>query len=379
MHIAFSGRITPPITGAELVPIKILRELSALDKDNQYSIFLSEKHRDILGYDAPNLNIITYDDFWSNPIGSVFWHQVLLPTAVKRHKIDILYTVHNRLPVIKNCPQVVNVLDLADYHVEQKYDALRSVYRRLVSKLVVPRADRVVTISESSKRDIVEFLHIPQERVDVIYLGVGEEFFTSVTKRSAREVVAERLGIASDYILYVGALEHPNKNLVRLLQAYDLARRDLGVTQTLVMAGPKRYQPEVIMAEIERLGLHDFVHCLGYVPKEDLPYLYAAADLFAYVSLWEGFGLPVLEAMAGGTPVIASNTSSLPEVVGDAGILVDPLSVPDIATAIEALLHTPELQQRLVHAGVERAKTFTWANSAQNMLHVFEAIGREIK
>lgn len=375
MHIAFSGRLTPPITGAELVPIQFLRELSSLDKDNHYSIFLSNENRDIIGHDAPNLNVITYDDIWSNSIGSILWHQLLLPLAVRRYNIDVLYTVQNRIPVIKNCPQIVSVLDLADFRVERKYDALRNVYRTLLFKTVVPRADRVVTISESSGRDIEQFLHIPEQRIDVIHLGVGDEYFVDVTRQAARQYVAERLGVPNRYILYLGAIEHPNKNLVRLLQAYDQARKERGVTHDLVFAGPKRYRPEIVMAEIERLGLQDCVRCLGYVPKEDLPYLYAGADIFVYVSLWEGFGLPVLEAMAAGTPVIASNTSSLPEVVGTAGILVDPQNVAAIATAMAALLSDAATQQTLARAGRERARTFTWQRSAQHLLRVFEAVG----
>ena len=239
----------------------------------------------------------------------------------------------------------------------------------------MPRADRVVTISESSGRDIEEFLHIPEERIDVIHLGVGDEYFADVTKQVARQYVATRLHVPNRYILYVGAIEHPNKNLVRLLQAYDQARTAMGVTHDLVFAGPKRYRPEIVMAEIERLGLQDCVHCLGYVPKEDLPYLYAGADIFVYVSLWEGFGLPVLEAMAAGTPVITSNTSSLPEVVGNAGILVDPQNVPEIAAAVATLLSDTETQQAMACAGLERARTFTWKRSAQRLLQVFENVG----
>ena len=241
--------------------------------------------------------------FGATPIGSILWHQLLLPLAVRRYNIDVLYTVQNRIPVIKNCPQIVSVLDLADFRVERKYDALRNIYRTLLFKTVVPRADRVVTISESSGRDIEQFLHIPEQRIDVIHLGVGDEYFVDETKEAARQYVATRLGVPNRYILYVGAIEHPNKNLVRLLQAYDQARKAMGVSYDLVFAGPKRYRPEIVMAEIERLGLQGCVHCPGYVPKEDLPYLYAGADIFVYVSLWEGFGLPVLEAMAAGTPV----------------------------------------------------------------------------
>ena len=295
MHIAFSGRLTPPITGAELVPIKILQQLVNWDTTNQYSIFISKENRDLLGFESDRLQVITYHKIWDNPIGSILWHQLVLPLAVLRYKIDVLWAVQNRIPLLKTCPQAVIVYDLADYRVANKYDYLRDFYRNLIFKRVVPRADRIMTISESSKRDIVQFLQVPKEKVDVTYCGVGDEFFMNLPKSGIKQYLAERCGVTEDYILYVGALEHPNKNLVNLLQAYAYARQNLGVAQSLLLVGPKRYKPEVIFQEIEKLGLQASVKWLGYVSKEDLPYIYAGADLFVYVSLYEGFGLPVLK------------------------------------------------------------------------------------
>lgn len=377
MHIAFSGRLTPPITGAELVPIKILQQLVNWDTTNQYSIFLGEGNRGLLGFESDRLQVITHQNVWSSSIGSILWHQLVLPIAVVRYKIDVLFAVQNRVPFFKTCPQAVIVYDLADYRVENKYDRLRDAYRNFIFKRVVPHADRIVTISESSKRDIIQFLQVPKEKVDVIYCGVGDDFFLNLPKSDINQYLTEHCGITKDYILYVGALEHPNKNLVCLLQAYAYARQNLGVTQSLLLVGPKRYRPEVIFQEIERLDLQASVKWLGYVSKEDLPYIYAGADLFVYVSLYEGFGLPVLEAMASGVPVIASNTSSLPEVVGDCGVLVDPLDVMDMARAIGELVHDKARQRELGETGMARARQFSWKSSAEKLRQVFESIGQK--
>jgi glycosyltransferase involved in cell wall biosynthesis len=377
MHIAFSGRLTPPITGSELVPIKILQQLVNWDITNQYSIFLSEENRDLLGFESDRLQVITYQNVWSSSIGSILWHQLVLPLAVIRYKIDVLWAVQNRIPLLKTCPQAVIVYDLADYRVANKYDRVRDIYRNLIFKRVVPRADRIVTISENSKRDIIKFLQVPKEKVDVIYCGVGDEFFLNLPKPSVKRYLAEHCGITEDYILYVGALEHPNKNLVRLLQAYVYARQNLGVTQALLLVGPKRYRPEVIFQEIERLDLQSIVKWLGFVSKEDLPYIYAGADLCVYVSLYEGFGLPVLEAMASGVPVIASNTSSLPEVVGDCGVLVDPLDMKEIAQAIGKLAQDKAKQRELGEIGIVRARQFSWKSSAEKLHQVFERVSRQ--
>ena len=218
---------------------------------------------------------------------------------------------------------------------------------------------------------------MPADRIDVIYCGVGDEFFLDLPLAEIRAVLTDCYGLNFPYILYVGALEHPNKNLVRLLQAYDYARTRLNLKHKLLLVGPKRWKSDVIFDEIKRLHLDTEVAWLGYVPKTDLQYLYSAADLFVYVSLWEGFGLPVLEAMASGVPVIASNTSSLPEVVGDAGILVNPLTVSAIAEAMHHVLSDRDTQARLRQLGPQRARSFSWANSAAKLLQVFEAVYSE--
>ena len=320
MHVAFVGRIVPPITGSELVMVELFKELAQNPGPDRYSIFICAPDQATPEFAFPPGSIRLYGRRWRASLGSILWHQLVLPLRVAREKIDVIFVVQNRVPLIKNCRQVIILHDLAEYRVPRKYDRARDFYRKLALRLSARRAEKVVTVSESSRRDILRFLGLPAEQVAVVYNGVGDEFFLSGAPQDA--ALAGRYPLDQPYLLYVGAIEHPNKNLVRLVQAYALARPHFPRPHRLLLVGPRRRQPEVVFAEIERLGLQADVLWLGYVPRPDLPALYAGAAAFVYVSLWEGFGLPVLEAMAAGTPVIASNTASLPEVVGDAGWLL---------------------------------------------------------
>lgn len=374
MRIAFAGRLLAPITGAELVPIKILQQLGGIDRSNEYTLFLNEDLAGELGLSNERLTVRVLHRAWRRPLLSILWHQLVLPLFVMRHRIDVLFVPHNRVPLIKNCRHVVILHDLAEFRVPRKYDRLRSLYRQLILRRGVLRADRVVTVSQSSRQDIVSFMSVPPERVAVIYNGVGEEYFLKITVWEARARVSERFGVNEPYALYVGALEHPNKNLVRLLRAYAKARTRPTLPRRLLMVGPKRFNSQVIFEEVQRLHLEESVSWLGYVPKEDLPYLYAGAELFVYVSMWEGFGLPVLEALASGTPVIASGTSALPEVVGDAGLLVDPSSEDAIANAMESLCGDSPRLERMRRQGPERARMFSWKRAAASLLDVFESV-----
>jgi len=373
MRIAFAGRFSHPITGAESVPINLLRELIGMDSSIEYTLFVGKDVADAINFRAENFTLQVYSSFWQKPIWNIIWHQLVLPILIQFSHFDVLFVPHNRVPLIKNCKQVIILYDLAEFRVERKYNWIRNLYRQRFLGMGVRHADRVITISESSKRDITHFLNISDENISLVYIGVTPEF-KSIPKSEARRHLAKRYPIDIPYFLYVGALEHPNKNLVRLLQAYKQAQLESGFEHKLLLVGPKRWRSDVVLSEIERLQLQDKVCWLGYVSKEDLPLIYAAADIFIYISLWEGFGLPVLEAMASGTPVIASNTSSLPEIVGEAGILVDPENILSIIAAMKTLATDVPLKMQLREAGLLRAKMFSWHQSAMSLLDVFRQV-----
>ncbi|MBC7260731.1 MAG: glycosyltransferase family 4 protein, partial [Chloroflexi bacterium] len=235
---------------------------------------------------------------------------------------------------------------------------------------VLSHVDAVITDSQASKMDLANFLNIPEETVHVIYGGVSTCYHPISSEEAAR--TASRYDLPKRYILFVGSVEE-RKNLRRLLQACARLWRE-GEVRPLVVVGPHKWKYRRILQTVEELGISEHVIFTGYVPDEALPALYSGADLFVFPSLYEGFGLPPLEAIACGTPVVCSNTSSLPEVVGDAALMVDPYDVEALAEAMHRVLSDTALREELRQKGLARAKMFTWERAARETLAVYSCV-----
>jgi len=244
----------------------------------------------------------------------------------------------------------------------------------LIQKTMLPRtlktADMVIVVSHSTKYDLIKYLKIPENKIKVIYHGVNKNY----KPLSDNEIknIRRKYNLKYPFILYVGGIGG-QKNIPTLIKAFYKIKK-LGVPYKLVLTGKKRWKYREIFKLVDKLNLQKDVIFTGYVPEGDLPALYNAADLFVYPSLYEGFGLPPLEAMACGTPVITSNTSSLPEVVGDAGIMVDPYDVDGLAKAMYEVLTNDGLREELRKRGLKRAKLFNWKKCAEEHLRVYEEV-----
>lgn len=239
------------------------------------------------------------------------------------------------------------------------------------------RADKIVTVSNFSRDEIVKYLDVPSDKIVVVPNGVDFDKFHHNYSSDEIAGTKAKYGITGDYFLYLGTLE-PRKNIERLVRAYNLLKKRAGTVPSLVIAGKKGWLYGPIFDVVNSLRLNNDVIFTGYADEMDVPLLMNGAAAFVFPSLYEGFGLPPLEAMACGTPVITSNTASLPEVVGDAALLVDPYSVESIADAMESLLLDPALRAELKDKGLKRASMFTWEKSADIILEVYEQLGREI-
>ena len=233
---------------------------------------------------------------------------------------------------------------------------------KLCLKKSCRRADKIVTVSQFSKEEIVKYLNIPEEKIVVMPNGVDHSLYHPGYAEDAIEKAKRRYQIEGEYYLYLGTLE-PRKNIERIVQAYARAKRPGG--PKLVLAGRRGWLYESIFAAVQELGIEEDVVFTDYVADADVPLLMSGARMFLFPSLYEGFGLPPLEAMACGTPVVTANTSSLPEVAGDAALLADPYSVREIAAAIARLEEDEALRRSLIQKGLERAAQFTWEKSAQ--------------
>jgi glycosyltransferase involved in cell wall biosynthesis len=268
---------------------------------------------------------------------------------------------------------VLTILDLSVLRFPQFFRPWFRHYARVVLPRVAQSADAIIALSCAAKADIVQALAIPEERVTVIPTGVDPSFKALAQSPRALEV-RQRYELPDAFVLTVGSME-PRKNLPRLLEAIQRLRRDRDTAKVvLVHVGPAGWLADDLPRTVQALGLADAVRFLGYVPREDLAALYGLARVFAYPSLYEGFGLPIIEAMACGCPVVTSNLSSLPEVAGDAATLVDPGSAEEIAGAI-ADLWTDEARRRtLASRGRARAACFTWQRTARETGAVYEAV-----
>jgi len=296
---------------------------------------------------------------------------ISIPKAVFRYKIDLLHVTYVA-PSVQTCPTVVSVHDIAYEH----FPSFFSFRDRLILSTLVPRsvrqAARVIVPSEHTRYDLIERYRISPTKVVVIPLSVGTEFHV-ISDIKRLETIKQRYSTGNQYILTVGNLQ-PRKNLERLIEAYAILQAQLDTIPTLVVVGKSKWRVSRLFEKVTALGLREKIVFTDYVPDEDLALLYNAAEVFVYPSLYEGFGLPPLEAMACGTPVVCSNTSSLPEVVGDAAITVDPTNVEELAHAIRHVLIDQDLRTYLREAGLRRAGMFSRKRTAQYTYEIYNQI-----
>lgn len=292
---------------------------------------------------------------------------VSFPLALARDRVRLAHFQYVAPPLCP-CPTVVTVHDISFEFFPEYFHPLQRARMRLLIPLSARRAAQVITISEYSRRTLIERYGLAEDRVTVTPLGVSPSFRVIEKDLAARATA--RFGIDGPFILGVGNLQ-PRKNLERLLRSFAALRRDTSCTHELVLVGQMAWLGHRVQEETRRLGIEAHVHQTGYVSEDELVALYNRADVFAYPSIFEGFGLPVIEAMACGTPVLTSNTSSLPEVAGDAALVVDPHDVEAIAEGLRRLVSERRLREKLTSAGFLQARQFPWRRTAEETVSVY--------
>ncbi len=305
------------------------------------------------------------------------WTHRQLAGEVLRQPPDVLFIPAHVLPFVlpvwRLPPSVVTVHDLGYRHFPQTHTWRQRIYLDWSTQWNTLAATHLIAVSQATAADLHHFYRAPRHKTTVVY-----EAHTTGKRVAASEVHAlcHGLGVAQPYLLYVGTIQ-PRKNLARLLQAYTQLATAGRISSDLVLAGGEGWLAEALLEQARHAGLSNRVHWLGYVPEADLPALYQGAQAFCFPSLFEGFGLPVLEAQAYGVPVMTANNSSLPEIAGDAALLVDPTDVDAIAEAMLRLSQDEALRQRLIAAGHENVKRFSWEKAARETLAVLlQAAGR---
>jgi glycosyltransferase involved in cell wall biosynthesis len=303
----------------------------------------------------------------------ICWEQTVLPVALRRFGVELLHAPAYVAPLAVGTRTVVTFHDLSYFLFPESFNRSNRTYLQTFSRLSARRADRLIAVSEATRQDLVRLLGVDAGRVDVVPNGVDERF-RPVEDIAELTGFRERRGLPERFILSLCTLE-PRKNLPTLIRAYALAR-DHGATEPLVLAGGVGWGDLAIRALVDELDLASHVLLPGFIPQDEQALWYNAATLFAYPSRYEGFGLPVVEAMACGTPVLTSNRSALPEVVGDAGVTVDPDRPGELADAMVQLLRDGDWRAELRRRGLERAGQFSWDHAAQRTVEAYrQAIG----
>jgi glycosyltransferase involved in cell wall biosynthesis len=357
--------------GNESYAVNLIEALAQIDSTNSYTIYVTTNEaRDRFSNRWPNFKVRS-----TLPHTPLIRIPLTLSAELRKHPVDVLH-VQFTAPPFCPCPVVVSIHDLSFEHLPQTFKRRSRTQLRLTVRHSARRAARILSLSQHTRRDIMETYGIDAKRIEAIPLAAPDHF-GAVTDYRELQRVRHNYGIDGDYILSVGSIQ-PRKNLARLIKAYASLRGNCSADKLpkLVLVGKCGWLYDETLQTLNETGVKDTVVLTGYVPEADLPALYSSALCFVYPSYFEGFGLPPLEAMKCGAPVIVGNRTSLPEVVGDAGLTVDPFDVDAIAGAIMILISDSSLRKKLSRMGQERASAFTWRETARQTLRVYQEVAR---
>jgi glycosyltransferase involved in cell wall biosynthesis len=358
--------------GMDIVALELIKQLQALDQYNEYTVFVKPDADCNVLPAAPNFRVV---EVAGGPYPT--WEQWALPRAARAAGVQLLHCTSNTAPLRPGVPLVLTLHDiiyLEKLHLRQGswYQRAGNLYRRWNVPRVAPNCQRILTVSAWEQQRILAALPLAPGQVEVVYNGVGPQFRPAPD--AARLAAArQRLGLPERFMLFLANTD-PKKNLRGVLRALALLKSRGPLPCKLLLLDYPEAALRQVLAELGLPELRADLLLLGYVPHAELPLLYNLAEVFLYPSLRESFGLPMLEAMACGTPVIAGSTSAMPEVAGEAALLVDPTQPAALADALHTLLHSPARRALLREQGLQRATRFTWQNTARQVLSVYEQV-----
>ena len=367
MRIAIDAHsVGNKLGGNESYAKNLIEALAEIDKVNQYTIFVTKRAaRERFSNRWPNFQVRT-----TPPHTPFVRIPLTLSAELRRNRVDVLH-VQFTAPPFSPCPVVVSIHDLSFEHLPQTFKRRSRMQLRLTVRRSARNAAQVIALSEHARADLIATYNLQPEKVNVVPLAAPDAF-APVRDDNELQRVRQTYGIDRDYILSVGSIQ-PRKNLRRLIEAYYLLRQQQpeGKLPQLVLVGKNAWLYDETLQSLKDRDLGSIV-LTGYVPEADLPALYSGALCFIYPSYFEGFGLPPLEAMKCGAPVIVGNKTSLPEVVGDAALMIDPFDVGAIAAAIQRVITDSDFRSELRVKGMQRAKQFDWKETARRTLAVYE-------
>lgn len=360
--------------GMDIVALELIKALQKIDDDNLYFIFVKKGDDHSCLKETHNFKIIEVP-------GLIYadWEQVFLPIYAKKYKLDILHCTSNTAPIFCPVPTIITLHDVIFLEKKNAKDQLFNFYQklgRIYRKLIVPasiqRTKHIITVSNYEKEVIHKTLNIHDERISVVYNSFGTHFKLPAD-HSELAAILKRYELPSDYIFYIGNTD-PKKNMLNTMKAYKNYVISSIDPLPLIVADVDDKVIDQILKTADASQYRHLIKTTGYIMNSDLPFIYAGAKVFLYPSLRESFGIPLLESMACGTPVITSSTSALPEIAGNAAILVDPHNENEITGALHTSIFNLEKREEMIKSGLERIKHFNWASSARVLKQIYQAI-----
>lgn len=357
--------------GMDFVALETIREIQKIDKTNQYYIIVAPGEDKCLE-ETENFRIIEINSF-----GGYFgWEQIALAKEIKKIKPDILHCTSNTAPLFCNTKLILTLHDiiflekLASKN-KSIYQKLGRIYRRFVVPRIIPKAKKIITVSEFERDRIKDFLKLDSNKIISIYNGYSKHF---QFKNNPKEVFRKYIN-TDNYLFFLGNTD-PKKNTERTILAYAdyISRAENSKIYSLLIADLKEEYVDYILERNNIQHIKQYLVCPDYIPNVDLPYIYSGARAFLYTSLRESFGIPILESMACGCPIITSNTSAIPEIAGKGAILINPLNIEEISTMIERLIGDENFRAKQINYGLERIKLFSWANTARELINVYHQV-----
>lgn len=350
--------------------------IKVLSQNHKIDLIMLKSDIDRFPVSNPNLNLIPVSDKLKNPVRNMLWHLYKLAGKFDLKSYDFVFlpAANRRLIASSPVPVIVTFHDLSQFHIPGKYDAFRMFYIKKVIPYFVKKVDKILAISKNTKEDLIKFYKLPSDKIEVNYNGYDSKRFIPVPK-----ICLKPLGIQKKYFLYIARIEHPGKNHLRLIKAYEELPQDVRDRYDLVLPGKSWSGSEKIMEHLENSPDKERIHLTGFVDSKILPQLYQQCSLYIFPSLYEGFGIPLVEAMACGVPVLCSNTSSLPEIGGEAVALFDPYSVLSIRETIWRVISSDIMQKAMIENGFKQVKQFSWEKHARMIIKSFEEINSSVQ
>lgn len=356
-------------TGIGTYTYQLLNCLNKIDIKNDYLLFLPNNcNLDIdfkTNYNKEYIPTKTKENFWAD---------VNIPNIIKDKNLDLYHVPQNGvgLPKNKDCPFVITLHDVIPYRMPQTVsDRYLKIFNEKLPKLI-PLCDGIITVSNFSKQDIIRAFNYPKDKIYVTYLA-AENIYRPLSKVRSRLLIEKKYKIFGDYILYVGGFS-PRKNIIGLIKSFSKLKSIINNDIKLVIAGKHGFSYSKYKLCAKKYGVSNSVIFPGFIAINDLPYLYSAANLFVYPSFYEGFGLPVIESMACATPVITSNVTSMPEIVGNSAITINPYDVDELADSMHRVLMDSHLRNSLINKGLFKSRNLNWKKTAKNTLDAYTKI-----